>query len=527
MAKRTKRGERRSALINMEATAAKLQSLLSMPEYMSFVQSGALRGVREKLLRINYITIRNTVDRIPLINAIVNARIDQCLPFTKFTEERGKRGFHLIRTMDGDGKESVKGDQALIRELHNFIDQTGFKYDADREDDFSDYLSMLIRETLVIDQVATEIQYNRKGEAIAFWLLDGAYIKRVTTEVDQSPFKKDIRFVQEIDNKIYNQYTSEDLLFDYKNKRVDLRFRGWGYSPVEQCIDLITTLLFGYNYIRDQLVRDRVPKGFISVMGDIGQTQMDSIRRYWYAAMSGAGGAWNIPILPSGKEGVGMDFKNLGQSNRDMEYHKLMMFLSSVIGAVFSIDLAEIGIKADDSQSIIGESGEPRIKASRDRGLSSLLAFAEQHVGKIIRKVTTEWSFEFTGIEREDELQRMQIRRQMIETTKTINELREEDGDDPIEDDYANVVLNPQAVQIYAQSKQAETMGGPGGAPDDGGDEGALPEAGGVPGEEMLPGDGGEPGGDGAEDGQEPGEDWRAAFEKSMGDERVLRIIVQ
>lgn len=520
--KKRREGAQRSALINMEATAAKLQSLLSMPEYMMFVQSGALRGVRQKLLKISFQTIRNTVDRIPLINAIINARIDQSLPFTKYTNERGKRGYTLKKVDKPDEKLTEK-DEKLIKELRGFLDQTGFKYDPDREDDFSDYLSMFMRETIVIDQVATEIQRNRKGDAIAFYLLDGAYIKRVTPDAKDSPFKKDIRFVQEIDGKIYNQYTPEDLLFDYKNKRADLRFRGWGYSPVEQCIDLITTLLFGYNYLRDQLLRDRIPKGFISVMGDIGKPQMDAIRQYWYAAMSGAGGAWNLPILPSGKEGVGMDFKNIGQSNRDMEYHKLMMFLSSVIGAVFSIDLAEIGIKADDSQSIIGESGEPRIKASRDRGLSSMLSFAEQHIQKIIRKLTTDWQFEFTGIEREDELQRVQIRKTLVETTKTINELREEDGDEPLEDDYANVVLNPQAVQIYQAAKQAEQMGGMGGEMGPGGDEGGeegLPEEGGVPGEEMLPGGGGE------EEEAAPEEDWRAAFEKSRGDERVLRIIV-
>ncbi|MBA7556977.1 hypothetical protein ES705_49705 [subsurface metagenome] len=72
---------------------------------------------------------------------------------------------------------------------------------------------------------------------------------------------------------------------------------------------MITTLLFVYNYLKDQLIRDRIPKGFISVMGDASKPQLDVIRNYWYAAMSGAGGSWNIPIVPSGKEGVGINFK--------------------------------------------------------------------------------------------------------------------------------------------------------------------------------------------------------------------------
>ena len=83
-------------------------------------------------------------------------------------------------------------------------------------------------------------------------------------------------------------------------------------------------------------------------MGDAGKPQLDAIRNYWYAAMSGAGGSWNIPIVPSGKEGVGIDFKLLGHNNKDMEYHKMMLFLSSMIAAVFSIDLMVYYVKVSE-----------------------------------------------------------------------------------------------------------------------------------------------------------------------------------
>jgi len=528
-----------SDLASLESTAKKLQSLLTLPEWHGFMRSGYARGIREKILKIDYTTCRNIIDRVPLLSAIINTRVEQVKKFSKYVKpSEAEVGYEFYPS--DPTKESTEKDQKVYYQLASFLDQTGLKYDSTREDDFADYLELVTRETLSIDQLATEMQRNRKGDVIAFWMLDAGTIKRVDpreynmnvssgiaagihgdVQVKPSP---DTRFCQMVDGKIVNFYSDDDLIFDYKNKRTDLRFRGWGYSPVEQCIDMITTLLFGYNYLRDQLMRDRVPKGFIQVMGDVGREQLDAIREYWYAAMSGAGGTWNIPIVPSGKDGVGIDWKSIQTSNRDMEYHKMMMFISSIVAAVFNIDLAELGIKADDSTSLIGETGEPRIKASKDRGLAGLLAFIEQHVNKILRKVNDQYKFRFVGIEKTDEKAAADLRKLEVETRMTVNELREADGLEPLKDNYANIVLNPQAVQLYnseqAQKQQEKQqkqqgMGGAGGFGQPG-----------QPGEEGNNGqqqDMGEPEEGGAE------VDWSKLFSKSLTSRsgRKVRVIIE
>jgi len=514
---RSKPGE----LVSMSATARKMQSVLTSPEVLGYLQSGMFQGVREKLLRVNFQTIRNVVDRIPLVNAIIGLRTDQVLPFCRYTQNENESGYCFERV---DGKQWTDKDDKVAMKLVEFLTQTGFHYDSTREDDLSDYISLIIREVLTIDQIATELQRNRKKEVVAFWLLDASTLRRVDPSL--SHFPKGVKFVQMIETKLYNQYTDEDLIFDYKNKRADLRFRGFGYSSTEQCIDLITTLLFGYNYVRDQLLKDRVPKGFISIMGDVGQAQLDSVRRYWYAAMSGAGGQWNIPILPSGKEGVGIEFKHMGFSNKDMEYHKLMMFISASVGAVFGIDLAELGIKTDDSTSLIGENTEPRIQASKDRGLTSMLFFIAQHINKVLRKLTTDYRLKFVGIVRENENVKWDVIRKKVESAMTINEIREDEGKEPLDEAYADVVLNPQAVQIYQQDRQNEQqlkqqqMGGaPGeGQPGEGGEEGE-PGTGGGEEEAGAPGQ--------EEEGNEtvPPIDW-SKFQKSKGEDETIRIII-
>lgn len=480
-------------MVSIDSTIKQLQTQLVDPQVQQWLWNGS-QGVRQRILQLNFKTLRNISQRLPLINAIINTRTDQIYPFCHYAVEEGAKGFtfELERSTRDEHEGDISDDE--IMQLSGFFEQTGFQFDPDREDDFADYLSMMVRDLYEIDQVATEIQRNRLGEPVAFWALDGATIMRVS---DEKRFAKGVRFVQMIEDKVYNEYRADDIIFDYRFKRSDIKYRGYGYSPVEQAIDVITTLLFGYNYIRDQLVKDKMPKGFISVMGDVSKPQLDSIRNYWYAAMSGAGGQWAIPILPSGKDGVGVDFKNLGQSNKDMEYHKTLMFISAIIAAVFSIDLMEMGIKADDTTSLIGESSEPRIQNSKSRGLASMLSFMEQHINKVLRKVTTKYRFKFVGLEQEDQSKKAEIRSKQLSTWRTIDEIREEDELEPFDEDWSKIPLHPQAVQIYMEAKGAERQEamqeqGMGGGMGAGGpqfdDEGDDAGEGGAP-TELFPGD--------------------------------------
>ena len=439
-------------LITPEATIKKLQSQLVDPEVQRWLWHGS-QGVRERILQLNFRTLRNLSQRLPLINAIINTRTDQVLPFCKYAVEKGDKGFKFEIENRTEEFRSSEINENEVMQLSTFIEQTGFEFDVEREDDFADYISMLVRDVYEIDQIATEVQRNRVGDVIAFWCLDGATVFRVA---DEKRFARGVRYVQMIEDKIYNEYNGDDILFDYRYKRSDIKYRGYGYSPVEQAIDVITTLLFGYNYIRDQLMKDKMPKGFIQVMGDVAKPQLDQIRNYWYAAMAGAGGQWAIPILPSGKDGVGIDFKTLSQSNRDMEYHKTIMFVSTLMAAVFSIDLAEMGIKTDDSTSLIGENMEPRIQHSKDRGLSSMLSFIEQHINKILRKSSAKYRFKFVGLTPEDEQKKADVRSKQLATHRTIDEIREEDEQEPFNEDWSKMPLQPQAVQIYLAMKQAD-----------------------------------------------------------------------
>ena len=418
-------------------------------------QTSVYQGVRERYLSINFETLRRMAQRLSIVSMIINTRQQQLTPFFSLSREIGQPGFVICKKGEFSKKyrRSKKNDKRAD-ELTDFVDQTGFIYDIKREDDFVDFAQMVLRETLIIDQVAIELQRNRKGEVAAFWLIDGGTVRRCNEKgfEDQEKYQ----YVQLMEEQVVAAYTKEELVFDYMFKRVNIRYRGYGYSLLEQAVDLITTLILGISYNRDLFTKDKVPKGFIAIQGEADQEAINAVERYWYMAMTGAGAKFTIPILPSGKEGVSLDFKTLQPSNRDMEYYKLMNFFLSLFAGVFGMDLAELGIKTDTTQHIVGENLEGRIKYSKSRGIESLLGFIQGIMNKIIRKVDENYEFRFVGIDKEDEEKKYKITKAAVESSRTINEMRDEDGLEAKEGEEYDTVLNPQLIQLLQQLSTEE-----------------------------------------------------------------------
>ncbi len=416
-------------------------------QLMYLTHSTAFSEVRERYMSLNYQVLRTMAARLSPASMVINAREQQITPFLKPVSEPGQPGFVIYKK--GKKDKQLKSKDKRADELTEFINQTGFVYDAAREDDFIDFGKMLLREVLTIDQVAIELQRNRKGEIAAFWLVDGATIRRTTSKGYEQ--KKHIQFVQLLEEQVVAEYTKEELIFDYMYKRVATEHRGYGYALLEQAVDLVTTLIMGISYNRDLFTKEKIPKGFIALQGEADRESIEAVERYWYMAMSGMGSKFTIPILPSGKDGVALEFKNIGQSNREMEYYKLMLFFLSLFAGVFGMDLAELGIKTDTTQHVLGENTEGRQKYSKSRGLESLLGFIQGIINKIIKKVDEDYIFEFLGINKEDEKDKYAIIKAAIESSRTINEMREEDGLESLEGEENNVSLNPQAVQMRQQ----------------------------------------------------------------------------
>lgn len=447
-------------------TPAQLAPLYAEMYRSHLLGMGEAQGLRSKLVQVNFDILDKMAEKNPLVNAIIQKRTQQIRPFCSLSTEEGERGF-VLKAIDG------KADPKRVRELANFLINTGWKEDEDREDDLPDFVQLLVRDVLVFDQNAAEIRRTRGGEVFDFWYVDGTSVYRLS---EKSPeYNEGYRFAQKNeDGRLVAFFKPRDLIFDYMNKRGRLRFRGYGYSCLEQMVDLLTTILFSLAYNKDLFVKDKIPRGFLKVTGDVDTKSMNAIRNYWVSEMSGYGARFTVPIIPSTKEGVGIDWMNLTQSNRDMEYRQLVLLLISLACAVFSIDPAELGIRTETSQSIIGESGEPRLQNSRDTGLGSLLAYAETFLNKILKMVDPNYVLKFVGLKDDDALRKEDLYKKRLDGYMTIDEVREKQGLKPFNQPWSTVVLNSSTVQIVAQSA---SMGGMGAATEEAGIEGTEESA--------------------------------------------------
>ena len=166
--------------------------------------------------------------------------------------------------------------------------------------------------------------------------------------------------------------------------------------------------------------------------------------------VGGINNAWRIPMLGGEK----VEWINMQQSNKDMEFSRWNEYLVKVACAVYKIDPMEIGfaqkapgLQNNNEQAIYGH--------SQDKGLQPLLKFIENQLNLyIVSEMAEDYEFYFTGLDNDDEKLKLEDRIKKMQY-KTIDETREDDGLPPIEEG-GDVISNP----TWLQKIQADAFGG-------------------------------------------------------------------
>ncbi len=446
-----------------------------------FISDNAFGDIRT-ISRIQYggihcNTLRAVAQKAWIINTCINHIQKKIKPFLKVSTSRNMRGF-IIHKKNEDLTKGVKEDKERDR-IRDFINNCGGYEDTDR-DDFVKYCTKLIRDELTLDQIATEIQYNKKGEPCAFFAVDSATIERVVAD-DKD--KTDFRYLQIVDGIPAAGYTPDTMIFDFENPRTDIHHSMYGYSYVEQAVDLITSVINTFTYNTGNFTENKLPKGMLLLNGDANSDRVAEMEDYIAEIMSGGPlNQWRIPIIPSGGKEDSIEWKQLSGSNREMEFQGWLDYLTSGVVAMFGCSMDELGIQSQKSQAMFENGGKDRIAASKSLLLGDLLTFLESYINKIVKKINKDYVFEFVGYEKEDPGMIAELDEKECRTYKTINEKRAEKGLEPIDlgeiKNGADIPMNVQLVQLL-QAAQAQAggdgMGGMDGAEqgEAGGDENA------------------------------------------------------
>lgn len=436
---------------------------------------GNLRTADRRLNReVDCFTLRRVSKKAWIINLCITNVQKKITPFLKPSTNRNLRGF-VVHRKGEDVIKAAGAESAERKRIEGFLLNTGFTADSDR-DGFVRYCRKIIRDLLEIDQAATEIGYTRAGRPYAFWAVDGATIEKVLPD-QENPFN--IKYVQLINGIPQAYYPEGRLVFDFQNPRSDVRYSFYGYSVVEQAIDLVTGMINAFTYNAGFFTENKLPKGLLLLDGNASQETVEQMEDYLCDIMSGSpSNQWRVPIIPAGT-GKGGDAQSirwvsLAGTNREMEFQSWLDFLTSGVVSLFGCSMEELGLHSSKSQPLFERNTMPEIEASKSLVLGDTLSFLQGYLNKILAPVFPEYELEFVGYERDDPKAVLDIAKGELDAYKTLNEIRAEKGLPKLSAKWADECpANPQFVQLY----QAESMGG--GAPGmegmeeggDGGDE--------------------------------------------------------
>lgn len=455
------------------APQPEIKSILWNPSEIGF--NG--KGYRDPNNGISFGTL-NRMGEIFIVKAIINTRIEQVQNFLKYSLDDQKPGYQ-IRYKKSPGSEGSEDkelnvkDKKIVDYIVKFLEEGGENDKWECEDNFQEFTRKVLRDSLVLDQMTFELVRARNMNLKKYRAVDAALIRQLDTN--------DPRYAQMFENFRWHGYlpryamvwdgqiirhpvTNEYVVFypwelgyGVRNKTTNVLRNGYGCSELETLIEIVTWILWGMQYNGNFFKQGSQPKGFINVKnGNIDQGTLNEFRQDWKQTMSTVYNSHKIPVI----QGIDLEWIDLQQTNRDMEFTEWIKFLLVIACAVYRMDPSELGFQFQDAARIFGQEGQKeRLDHSRQKGLTPLLVFYQNVLNKyIISEIDDRLEFVFTGIEIEDEAAQVEL-----------DKKKSEAGFVSLEDmfeKYSGRKFNPEKDTIlntvYQSAQSNKMMGGEG-----------------------------------------------------------------
>ncbi len=428
---------------------------------------------------VSYRTLEEMAKQCAPVAAIINTRINQLTAFARPQRTKHSLGFRVQKKYAKKMNESQK---KKAREYEEFIINCGRGSAANKRDYFEMFLKKIGRDRLTYDQVNFERVFTYGGRLHEILAVDASTIRLAIGQTSQytnnsltswdkadrsrGPGDKllgtEMAYLQVLNGQKMVEYTSDEMAFLINWPRTNVDVAGYGYSEIEMLISTITAILFSAEYNRRFFSSGSSPKGVLNVKGNMNQSQLDAFKKNWLNQLSGITGAWRTPIVAA--EG-GLEFVNMQQTNREMEFSKYNDFLIKLTCAVFQASPEEINFASQMTDSgsgaVFNSKPEMRLQASRDKGLVPLLAFFENGMNRgVMSYIDPDYEIELVGLDGGTEGDQVELHEKELKTFKTVNEVREQNDLPPVEG--GDEILNPVFAQLkiakMTQEAQKETL---------------------------------------------------------------------
>lgn len=417
----------------------------------------------------------NRMGNIYIIRSIINTRIEQVQNFLKYSNDDQKPGFTIRykRGIFGEDKKISKKDMAVVEYIVKFLEEGGENEKWSCEDNFQDFTRKVLKDSLVLDQMCFEVVRSRDLKLKKFRAVDAALIRQLDTQDPRHAYMFEEyrwhghlpQYAMVWDGQIIKNPATEELVVYYpwelgygvRNKSTDVFRNGYGCSELETLMEVVTWILWGMQYNGNFFKQGSQPKGFINIKnGNIDQGTLNEFRQDWKQTMSTVYNSHKVPVI----QGIDLEWIDLQQSNRDMEFTEWIKFLFVVTCAVYRIDPSELGFQFQDAANMFGQDGQrERLDHSKRKGLVPLLIFYQNVLNKyIISEIDDRFEFAFTGIEVEDESAQVELDKKKLEAgVVSLEDMFRKYSDREL-DPEKDTILN----SIYQTAQSNKMVGGDG-----------------------------------------------------------------
>lgn len=396
-----------------------------------------------------------------ILNAIINTRINQVSLFCTPARYSEKGVGFEIRMKDPLNKPTSH-DIANFKRIEDFLQHTGKVKDDYTRDTFITFVKKIIRDRLIYDKINFELVYDSDGNLFAFKAVDASTIYMAVDEKGNPIKGKNANvYVQILDRKKVAEFKAKEMAWEVHNPRTDITVGRYGYPELEIALNHLqyheNTEIFNARFF----AQGGTTRGLLHIKtGDQQSNQaLAAFRREWTSMFSGINGAWKIPVITA----EDVNFVNMTQSSKDMEFEKWLNYLINVICSIYSIDPAEInfpnrgGATGHAGNTLNEGSHKEKDKSSKDKGLEPLLTFLEDTINKyIISQFGDKYVFSFVGGDAATEHEIIDILAAKAQIGYTINDVRKELGLTAIPG--GDVTLAGVHVQRLGQLMQEDMM---------------------------------------------------------------------
>ncbi len=184
-------------------------------------------GYKERPSAVTYGTLQAMVWKVPLVNAIIQTRINQISAFATPQRNRFETGFR-VRLRDQEAKPT-RQDKIFMKKMEDMLITTGNTEDPRGRDSFETFLRKITRDSLTYDQTCIEVVPGRDGRPAEWYAVDAATVRLADTHRLHPDDNTDrIKTVQIYDQVVISEFTDKELAFGVRNPRSDIRSQGYG-----------------------------------------------------------------------------------------------------------------------------------------------------------------------------------------------------------------------------------------------------------------------------------------------------------